>query len=121
MGDTPRSGVPGRLDWWRPPCQFMVLMLWSIVGLVVAGGVVCHTLMSRLLVPREPCELRLLVEIVVFPTEPPSWGPRGVCNLCDWVLFYAESIFPGTQDAPLVRGERPVRMTAAALGVARTF
>ena len=70
-GATPRFGITKRLDWWRPPCQFIVLMFWSSVAPVVAGGVVCHAFVSWLLVPREPCDCRLLVESVVFPTEFP--------------------------------------------------
>ena len=37
---------------------------------MVAGGVVCQVFVSWLLVPREPCERRLLVDSVVFPTDP---------------------------------------------------
>ena len=44
-------------------------MFWSSVVPVVAGGVVCHGFVLRLLVPREPCDCRLLAESMVFPTE----------------------------------------------------
>ena len=43
---------------------------------MVSGGVVCQVFVSRLLVPREPFERRLLVDIVVFPTDPPP-GVQG--------------------------------------------
>ena len=46
-------------------------MFCSSVLPVVAGGVVCHAFVLQLLVPQEPCDLRLLVKIVVFPTEFP--------------------------------------------------
>ena len=51
----------------------MVSMLSSFLS-VAAGAVVCHDFDSLILVPRETCELRLLVDRVVFPTDP----PRGV-------------------------------------------
>ena len=87
---------------------------------VAAGGVVFQVLVSLLLVPREPCEIWLLVYSVVFPTDPPL-GSKGGYNLCDRVWLCAESVFPGAQDAPLMRGERPVCVTAAVAGVAHTF
>ena len=46
-------------------------MILSSVVPVVAGGVVFHAFVLRLLVPRDPCDLRLLVESVVFPIEFP--------------------------------------------------
>ena len=58
---TPRSGVIGRFDWWLPTFQLIVSMFASNVFSVAAGGVVCQVFVSRLLVPREPCERRLLV------------------------------------------------------------
>ena len=45
---------------------------------VAAGGVVFQVLVSLLLVPREPCELRLLVYSVVFPTDPPLGSKGGL-------------------------------------------
>ena len=47
-GATPRSGVDGRFDRWRPPCQLMTSMFGSVVPDGVDGGVVCHVFMSRL-------------------------------------------------------------------------
>ena len=47
-GDTPQSGVDGRFDRWRPPCQLMTSMFGSVVPDGVDGGVVCHVFMSRL-------------------------------------------------------------------------
>ena len=47
---------------------------------MVSGGVVCQVFVSRLLVPREPFERRLLVDIVVFPTDPPP-GVQGVAAI----------------------------------------
>ena len=44
---------------------------------VVADGMACHAFVSWILVPQEPCDHWLLVEIVVFPTQfPPGaqWG-----------------------------------------------
>ena len=75
-GATPRSGVTGRFDWWHPPCQFITSRFWLGVGVGVGGGVVCHVLVSRLRVTQVPWDFWLLVESVVFPTEPPP-GPQG--------------------------------------------
>ena len=47
---------------------------------VPAGGVVCHVFESLLLVPREPCDHRLRVERVVFPTDPPP-GVQGWADI----------------------------------------
>ena len=63
------------MNWWRPPCQFIVSMFSSLFS-SVAGGAVCHGLVSLLLVPREPCYRRLRVEMGVFPTDPPP-GVQG--------------------------------------------
>ena len=52
-------------------------MFWSSVVPVVAGGVVCHAFVLRLLVPQEPCDRRLLVKRVVFPTEFPTGAQGG--------------------------------------------
>ena len=52
-------------------------MFWSSVVPVVAGGVVCHPCVSRIIVLREPCDRRLLVESVVFPTESPPGAQGG--------------------------------------------
>ena len=67
---TTRSGGICRINWWRPPCQFMVSIFSSFLS-VAAGGVFCQVFDSLLLVPQEPCERRLLVDRVVFPTDPP--------------------------------------------------
>ena len=45
--------------------------MFSLLFSVAAGGVVCHGLVSLLLVPREPCDCWLHVERFVFPTDPP--------------------------------------------------
>ena len=74
---TPWSGVTGRFDWWQPPCQFITPRFWSGVGEGVGGGMVCHVLVSRICVPQVPWDLRLLVESVVFPTEPPPGAQGG--------------------------------------------
>ena len=47
-GATPRSGIDGRFDWWRPPCQLMTSMFESGVPDGVGGGMVCHVFVSRL-------------------------------------------------------------------------
>ena len=76
-GATPRSGVDGRFERWRPPCQLMTSMFGSGVLDGVGGGVVCYIFVSQLRVPRVPWDLLLLVESVVLPTEPPpgaQWG-----------------------------------------------
>ena len=73
---TPRSGVIGRFDWWRPPCQLIVSMFSSNFFSVAVGGVVCQVFVSWILVPREPCGSRLLVESVVFTTDTPP-GVQG--------------------------------------------
>ena len=67
---TPRSGGIGRVDWWRPPCWLIVSIFFSRFFSVAVGGVVFQVFVSLLLVPREPCERRLLVYSVVFPNEP---------------------------------------------------
>ena len=43
-----------------------------------AGGVVGHSYVSLLLVPRELCDRRLRVEMVVFLTDPPPGVQGGV-------------------------------------------
>ena len=43
---------------------------------VAVGGVVCQVFVSWILVPREPCGSRLLVESVVFTTDTPP-GVQG--------------------------------------------
>ena len=53
-------------------------MLFSLFSAAAAGGAVCHGLVSLLLVPRELCDLRLRVEMVVFPTDPPPGVKGGV-------------------------------------------
>ena len=50
-------------------------MLSSFLS-VAAGGVVCHGFDSLLLVSQEPCEFRILVDRLVFPTNPPP-GVQG--------------------------------------------
>ena len=53
-------------------------MLSLLLSAGAAGGAACHGLMSLLLVPRELCDLRLRVEMVVFPTDPPPGVQGGV-------------------------------------------
>ena len=50
--------------------------------LVAAGGMVCQVFYSLLLVPREPCELRILVDRVVFPIDPPP-GVQGGSDISE--------------------------------------
>ena len=45
-------------------------MLSLFVSAGAVGGTVCHGLVSLLLVPQELCDMRLCVEMVVFPTDP---------------------------------------------------
>ena len=45
---------------------FMLCLLFS----AAAGGVVCHGLVSLILVPQDLYDRRLRVEMVVFPTDP---------------------------------------------------
>ena len=66
------------LDWWCPTCQFIVSVLSSLFSVSDVGGAACHGLVPLLLVPREPCDLRLRVEMVVFPTNPPPGVQGGV-------------------------------------------
>ena len=76
-GDTPRSGVDGRFDRSRPPCQLMTLIFGSGVTDGVGSGVVCHIFVSQLQVPQVTWDLLLLVERLVLPTDPPTgsqWG-----------------------------------------------
>ena len=65
---------------------------------------VCHVLLLRLHVPQVTRDLCLLVESVVFPTNPPPppWSLRVRCDLGDWRLGGAEPGFPSTQEALLV-------------------
>ena len=70
-GDTPRSGVTGRFDWCCLPCQLITPKLWLGLGASVGGGVVL----------RLPWDLQLLVESVVFPTEPPPGAQGGAAIL----------------------------------------
>ena len=76
---TPWSGGICRIDWWRPPCKFIVYML-SLLFSVAAGGVVCQNFESLLCVPQELCERRLFVDRVVFPTDPPH-GVQGGADI----------------------------------------
>ena len=41
------------------------------------GGVVCHVFVSRLLVPRVPWDLLLLVDSMVLPNGPTAGAQRG--------------------------------------------
>ena len=52
-------------------------MLSSLFS-AAAGGVVCHGLVSLLLVPWELCDRWLRVEMIVFPTDPPPGVQGGV-------------------------------------------
>ena len=49
----------------------MIVSMLSSFLFVASGGVVCQVFVSLLIVPQEPCERRLLVYNVVFPTDPP--------------------------------------------------
>ena len=73
---TPRSGFISRFDLWSPPCQLIVSMFSSNFLSVAAGDIVCQVFVCWLLVPQEPCECRLLMDNVVFPTEQPP-GVQG--------------------------------------------
>ena len=42
---------------------------------------VCQVFVSLLLVPREPCERRILVDSVVFPTDPPLGSKEGLQSM----------------------------------------
>ena len=53
-------------------------MLSLLVSAAAAGGAACHSLVYLLLVPRELCDLRLHVEMIVFPTDPPPGVQGGV-------------------------------------------
>ena len=53
-------------------------MLSLLVPAGAVGGAACHGLVSLLLVPRELCDLRLRVEMVMFPTDPPPGVQGGV-------------------------------------------
>ena len=52
-------------------------MLSSLFS-AAAGGIFCHILVSLLPVPRELCDRRLRVEMVVFQTDPPPGVQGGV-------------------------------------------
>ena len=56
--------------------------MFSLLFSAAAGGVVCHGLVSLLLVPRKPCDRRLRVEMVVFRTDPPP-GVQGGVDISD--------------------------------------
>ena len=53
-------------------------MLSLFVSAGAVGGAACHGLVSLLLVPRTLCDLRLRVEMVVFPTDPLTGVQGGV-------------------------------------------
>ena len=53
-------------------------MLSLFFSAAAAGGAACHGLVSLLLVPWELCDLRVGVEMVVFPTDPPPGVQGGV-------------------------------------------
>ena len=50
---------------------------------MATGAVVCQVFISRPLVSQEPCERWLLVDSVVFPTEPPPGVQGGVAISVD--------------------------------------
>ena len=47
----------------------------------MGGGGVCHVFVSRLHVPQVPWERRLLVERLLFPTNPPPGAQGGATIL----------------------------------------
>ena len=53
-------------------------MLSLLFSADVVGGAVFHGLVSLILVPRELCDRRPRVEMVVFPTDPPPGVQGGV-------------------------------------------
>ena len=53
-------------------------MLSLLVSAAAAGGAACHGLVSLLIVPWELCDLRLRVDMVMFPTDPPPGFQGGV-------------------------------------------
>ena len=71
-------------------------MFWSGVVPVVEGVVACHDFLFQLLVPRETCDRRLLVESVVFPIDfpPGSQGGDAISVTVGWC-----SAEPGFPDA----------------------
>ena len=75
---TPLSSGFCCFGWWCPPCQLIISMLSLFVSSGAVGGAACHSLASLLLVPRELCDLRLRVEMVVFPTDPPPGVQGGI-------------------------------------------
>ena len=93
---TPRSGVTGRFDWWIPPCQLIVSMFASNFFGVAVGGAVYQVFVSWLRMPRKPCELQLLVDSVVFPTEPPpqvqGGGAISVNGCCSMQNRYLQAL-----------------------------
>ena len=91
---TQLSGVNGRFDWWRHPCQLMKSRFSSGVEEVVGGGGVYHVFVSWLHVLQVPLKYRLLVESVMFPTDPRPGAWRR-CNLGNLGLGGAVSRLPG--------------------------
>ena len=61
----------------------------SLLFSVAAGGVVCHGFESLLLVLREPCDRRLLVDRVVLPTNP-SPGSQGEADISATGCVYVQ-------------------------------
>ena len=55
----------------------MTSMLWSGLEVGVVGGGVYHVFASRILVPQVPWERQLLVDSVVFLTDPPHGAHGG--------------------------------------------
>ena len=75
---TPLSSGFCCFDWWCPPCQLIVSVLSLFVSAGAVGGAACHVLVFLLPFPWELCDLRLRVEMVVFPTDPPPGVQGGV-------------------------------------------
>ena len=79
--DAPWSGVTGRFDWLRPPCQLMTSKFWLGVEAGVGGGVVCHIFVLQICMPRVPWDRLIQVESMVFPSDPPRSAQGGASIL----------------------------------------
>ena len=80
---APLSSVKGRFDGQIPHCNFMTYMFcYPLVVVDIGGREVYQVLVLQLLVLQSPWGLRLIVDSVMLPTDPPP-GTHGGANISE--------------------------------------